>query len=98
MGLALAVVLWVSGFVLVGLGLLIRNGHPELIAGYDSEGEGDPEGLAAFAGRWTIVLGVGHVAAGFVPETYWSEGFGIAFTAIILLFSAGMILGTRRYT
>jgi hypothetical protein len=93
-----AVVLWISGFVLIGLGILVRNGHPELIAGYDPENVADPEKLVAFVSRWTVVLGVFLVASGFVPEHYRGERFGIAFVVLLLLFSGGMVLGANRYS
>ncbi|KYH25991.1 hypothetical protein HAPAU_10810 [Halalkalicoccus paucihalophilus] len=98
MSLALAVVLWISGFVTIGLGLLIRSGHPELISGYDPETVSDPEGLTAFVGRWTIALGMVLVASGFVPEARWDRGFAVAFVAVTLAVSLWMLVGARRYS
>ncbi|ADJ14115.1 DUF3784 domain-containing protein [Halalkalicoccus jeotgali] len=97
MSLALAVVLWVSGFALVGLGLLVREGHPELISGYDPEAVRDPEGLAAFVGRWTVVLGIALVASGFVPEARWEGTFVVGFVGLTLAVSVWLLVGARRY-
>lgn len=82
----------------IGLGLLIRDGHPELISGYDPEEVRDPTGLAAFVSRWTVVLGIVLVASGFVPERHWDRWFAVAFVVLTVVFSFGMVLGARRYS
>ncbi|MDL5362196.1 DUF3784 domain-containing protein [Halalkalicoccus sp. NIPERK01] len=97
MSLVLAVVLWISGFATIGLGLLIRDGHPELISGYDPETVSDPEGLTAFVGRWTVVLGIVLVASGFVPEARWEGPFAAVFVGLTLAISVWMLVGARRY-
>lgn len=93
----LAVVLWISGFVLVGLGLLIRNGYPELISGYDPETAADPEMLVSFVGRWTIYLGIVLIASGFVPARHWGGWFAPVFVAVTSLVSLRMVVGASRY-
>ncbi|MCL7417744.1 MAG: DUF3784 domain-containing protein [Halalkalicoccus sp.] len=98
MSLALAVVLWISGFVTIGLGLLIRGGHPELISGYDPEAVSDPDGLVAFVGRWTVVVGIVLVASGFVPEARWEGPFVAGFVGLTLAISVWMLVGARRYS
>ncbi|MEM4780574.1 MAG: hypothetical protein QXG03_03285 [Halalkalicoccus sp.] len=53
--------------------------------------------MAAFAGRWVAALGAVVVASGFVPQPYWDEWFGLLSTVVVLLASAGIVLGARRY-
>lgn len=93
----LAVILWISGLILVGLGLLTRNGHPELISGYDPETAADPEKLVAFVGRWTIYLGICIIASGFVPEEDWGGWFAPAFVVVTSLIALRLVVGASRY-
>ncbi|WP_206633405.1 DUF3784 domain-containing protein [Methanoculleus taiwanensis] len=89
------------GFVMLGLGYLIRfRGRVELIAGYDEKRVRDPEGLARFVGTNLLLLGAGAFAV--LALEFLIPGYAVLFFVIYALVAVPLVSfitvrGSSRY-
>ncbi len=89
-----------AGLLLLTLGLLIRKGMTQLIAGYDPSLVRDEQGLARWAGSGFMVLGAIALLCGslmyLLPEEYASIPV-IAFVVCIPAGAITLVVGMQRF-
>jgi hypothetical protein len=93
-------VLLATALVVGSFGAAIRSGYTQLVAGYDPDRVTDEDGLAAFVGRYLLVIavlifGVGTLElAGVLPDTAWPW---LVLTAVILAITLRLAVGMRQF-
>ncbi|MFC5970353.1 DUF3784 domain-containing protein [Halomarina salina] len=98
MTLVLPVVLLSSAAVTALFGWVVYRGDPTLVAGYDPERVTDEAGLTRFVGRGTLLVAALTAALGVLTLFTTPDLLTVGvYTGAVLLVSAWLVVGTKRF-